>query len=312
MGGQKPHLLVTTKNNLGADTEIQYAPSTKFYLQDKAAGTPWATKLPFPVHVVERVTVRDKWRGTSFSSTYSYHHGYFDGAEREFRGFGRVEQVDAEDYGTFADANITSPYITQDRRLYQPPVKTVTWYHTGALLDGERILHQFQREYFPGWFEDLQPGQQVLGTFYERALPEPDLDAQSLTADERREALRACKGMPLRQEVYELDAGALVKGQRDAGQALLGDLACLPHPAGAAAGRQPPRGLPRHRERGDQLPLRARPARRDAHARPAHHPHAEPERRRVRQHPAGCHGRLPAVAGGAAERPTPARTGPRR
>ncbi|MFO0761897.1 MAG: toxin TcdB middle/N-terminal domain-containing protein [Byssovorax sp.] len=26
---------------------------------------------------------------------YSYHHGYFDGVEQEFRGFGRVEQRDA-------------------------------------------------------------------------------------------------------------------------------------------------------------------------------------------------------------------------
>ncbi|MFD7936578.1 SpvB/TcaC N-terminal domain-containing protein [Streptomyces sp. NPDC059755] len=213
MGGQKPHLLCSVKNNLGAETEIQYAPSTKFYLQDKAAGKPWATKLPFPVHVVERVTTRDQWRHTSFSSSYTYHHGYFDGPEREFRGFGRVEQVDVEDYGTFAASNISSPYITKDHRLYQPPVKTVTWYHTGALLEEDRILHQFQREYFPSWFEDLQPGQQVLGTFYEHALPDPDLDAQSLTADERREALRACRGVPLRQEVYELDMAALAQGQ---------------------------------------------------------------------------------------------------
>ncbi|MFF1566872.1 SpvB/TcaC N-terminal domain-containing protein [Streptomyces sp. NPDC058293] len=214
MGGQKPHLLVTTKNNLGAETEIQYAPSTKFYLQDKLAGTPWVTKLPFPVHVVERVTVRDKWRGTSFSSTYSHHHGYFDGPEREFRGFGRVEQVDVEDYGTFAASNASSPYASPDHRLYQPPVKTVTWYHTGASLDSERIIHPFEREYFPSWFEDLQPDQQVLGTFYERALPDPDLDAQSLTLDERREALRACKGVPLRQEIYELDVSALAEGRQ--------------------------------------------------------------------------------------------------
>src|SRR5262249_19531021 len=50
MGGQKPHLLVKTVNNLGAETTVQYAPSTKFYLQDKLAGKPWVTKLPFPVH----------------------------------------------------------------------------------------------------------------------------------------------------------------------------------------------------------------------------------------------------------------------
>ena len=52
MCGQKPHLLVRTDNNLGAETRITYASSTEFYLADKAAGTPWVTRLPFPVHVV--------------------------------------------------------------------------------------------------------------------------------------------------------------------------------------------------------------------------------------------------------------------
>ena len=27
-----------------------------------------------------------------------YHHGYFDGVEREFRGFGLVEQLDTEEH----------------------------------------------------------------------------------------------------------------------------------------------------------------------------------------------------------------------
>ncbi len=200
------------KNNLGAETTVEYAPSTRFYLLDKQAGKPWITKLPFPVHCVEKVTVYDKWRNTIFSTAYSYHHGYFDGPEREFRGFGRVEQVDVEDYGTFAAGNVSSPYITDDQTLYQPPVKTVTWYHTGVFLDRERILSHYQDEYFPNWFEHEKPGQQILGTFQEHALPEPDLDALDLTADEWREALRACKGMMLRQEVYELDVDALASG----------------------------------------------------------------------------------------------------
>ena len=55
MGGRKPHLLVRSANNMGAETVVQYAQSTKFYLADKLAGKPWITKLPFPVHVVERV-----------------------------------------------------------------------------------------------------------------------------------------------------------------------------------------------------------------------------------------------------------------
>ena len=44
--------------------------------------------------------------------------------------------------------------------------------------------------------------------FREKPLPEPELP-DSLSADEWREALRACKGMMLRQEIYELDVDGL-------------------------------------------------------------------------------------------------------
>ncbi len=201
MGRQKPHLLIEVNNNLGATTEIQYAASTKFYLADKAAGTPWITKLPFPVHVVEQVSVEESWRETCFITRYSYHHGYFDGHEREFRGFGRVEQVDTEYYGEFTAGNTASPYITDDHQLYQPPIKTITWFHTGAFLDRKRILSQFQQEYFQS------------SHFTENTLPEPDLAAQDLSVDEWREALRACKGMMLRQEIFELDVDALERSE---------------------------------------------------------------------------------------------------
>ncbi|MES2825377.1 MAG: SpvB/TcaC N-terminal domain-containing protein [Pseudomonadota bacterium] len=201
MGGVKPHLLIGSRNNLGGSTEIEYTSSTHYYLADKAAGTPWITRLPFPVQCVSRVTQRDAWRGTAFSSTYSYHHGHFDGDEREFRGFGRVEQLDIEDYGRFAEGNPASPWITHDQRLFQPPIKSVTWYHTGVVIDRHNILAQFKREYFPARYS--------LGDeFQERELPEPELDP-TLTSAERAEALRACKGMVLRQEVYELDIEGL-------------------------------------------------------------------------------------------------------
>jgi RHS repeat-associated protein len=205
MGSQNPRLLISTKDNLGMETHVEYAPSTKFYSQDKQAGKPWITKLPFPVHCVEKVTVKDRLRDTEFSTTYSYHHGHFDGTEREFRGFGCVVHLDAGSYGKFAQGNSASSYITDDKTLYQPPVKTVTWYHTGAFLDRERILHQFAHEYFEKGALERD--------FDEKVLPEPDLDTEDLTAEEWREALRACKGMMLRQEVYELDVHALELGE---------------------------------------------------------------------------------------------------
>ncbi len=211
MGGQKPHLLIKTNNNLGAESTIHYAPSTKFYLADKMAGKPWLTKLPFPVHVVERVVVTDLWRQTRFVTAYSYHHGYFDGHEREFRGFGRVDQIDVESYGTFAEGNTDSPYITDDRTLYQPPVKTSTWFHTGMVQNRRHILSQYKDEYFPNWLHNA--GQ---ASFTEHDLPEPDFHDHDLTTEEWREALRACKGMMLRQEVYELEVDALENGDERA------------------------------------------------------------------------------------------------
>lgn len=186
---QKPHLLTVTKNNIGGETRVQYAPSTRFYLADKANGKPWITRLPFPVHVVERVEVMDHISRNRFVSLYAYHHGYFDGEEREFRGFGMVEQFDTEAFEDFA-AGVRKFESGQETslELFQPPVTTRTWYHTGAFFDRDRILHQFREEYYRK----------------EQHLPEAVVP-QGLSADELRECLRALKGSPLRQEVYSFD-----------------------------------------------------------------------------------------------------------
>lgn len=209
MADGKPHLLTGIDNNLGGTSRIEYTPSTRFYIADRLAGTPWITRLPFPVQCVSKVTVQDQWRGTAFSTRYSYHHGYFDGVEREFRGFGRVDQVDVESFGAASASNAGSPWVTADHTLYQPPIRTITWYHTGAPLEGRDILGQLDSEYFsaryaqrlPNWTSDRS-------AFREKPLPDPELP-RDLCAAEWREALRACKGLALRQEVYELDVADL-------------------------------------------------------------------------------------------------------
>jgi RHS repeat-associated protein len=183
MGGQKPYLLVHTTNNMGAETEVQYAASTKFYLQDRLEGRPWVTKLPFPVHVIERVESRDLVSNTQLISTYCYRHGYYDGVEREYRGFAYVEQRDAEQVvGQFA----------------LPPVVTKTWFHNGAHLQERKLEAYFKdpanQEFFAG---DAQ------------AIFLPDSDPPpNLSVDETREAARALKGSILRQEIYADDGSA--------------------------------------------------------------------------------------------------------
>jgi RHS repeat-associated protein len=191
MGGQKPHLLIKTVNNLGAETVVQYAPSTKFYLQDKLAGQPWITKLPFPVHVVERVETYGRISRNRFVTRSSYHHGYFDGVEREFRGFGMVEQWDTEEIGTIGPGEVSSDSSNLDAASFVPPVHTKTWFHNGAYLDQDRISHLFIDEYYQG---DALAAQ----------LPDTVLP-NGLTLEEEREACRSLKGSILRQEIYADD-----------------------------------------------------------------------------------------------------------
>ena len=108
-------------NNLGAETVVQYAPSTKFYVADKLAGTPWLTRLPFPVHVVERVETYDYVSRNRFVTRYAYHHGYYDGVEREFRGFGRVDQWDTEEFATLSSSSDFPQADNQDPpRMFLP------------------------------------------------------------------------------------------------------------------------------------------------------------------------------------------------
>jgi RHS repeat-associated protein len=204
---EKAHLLTGVVNNLGAETRVRYAPSTKFYLADKAAGKPWITRLPFVVHVVEQVETYDYVGRNRCASHYTYHHGYFDGIEREFRGFGMVEQWDTE----------MSAALTGDSRFPEgenvnevsrvPPLHTKTWFHTGVYLGRDRVSQFFaglldthdRGEYYrePNWRDNDVEARK-------RLLEDTVLPAR-LTAAEQREACRALKGSMLRQEVYGED-----------------------------------------------------------------------------------------------------------
>ncbi|MCF7990934.1 MAG: toxin [Thiohalocapsa sp.] len=214
MGGQKPHLLIKASNNLGAETCVRYAPSTKFYLQDRRDGRPWITRLPFPVHVVEQVETLDHISHNRFVSRYAYHHGYFDGEEREFRGFGMVEQWDTEEIGALAggvpaDCTATPAEASNlDAASYVPPVHIKTWFHTGAYLDREHISRQHARDYHGAPTPDAAQYQANLDTFIADALLPDTLLPNGLSGDEERQACRALKGSMLRQEVYGKDGTA--------------------------------------------------------------------------------------------------------
>jgi hypothetical protein len=195
----KPYVLCGSNNGLGKVSTISYLSSTHFYLKDKKAGKPWITKLPFPVQCVSRVEIRETVTNTLFVTEYEYHHGYYDHLEGEFRGFGLVEQKDTEQYENFI-RNSSNNIV--DESLHQPPVLSKTWYHTGALLDRDVILSQFKNEYYQN------------PEFTEYHLPQARIETEDsylLTTQDLTEALRACKSMVLRQEIYGQDGSELEK-----------------------------------------------------------------------------------------------------
>lgn len=209
MNGQKPHIMVRYSNNMGKEVALEYTPSTKFYLEDKRAGKPWITKLHFPVHCISKTITEDKISGYRFVSEYKYHHGYFDHAEKEFRGFGMVEQTDSETFEHWKKGNASN--ITEEP-LHQEPVVIKTWNHTGAFLRKDKILNQFEEEY---WYKEYKRQFDIDITQKAEKLPDarielaPGIDKsvlENLSGQEWQEALRACKGMGLRTETFARDA----------------------------------------------------------------------------------------------------------
>ncbi|CAK7207849.1 hypothetical protein SEUCBS139899_010664 [Sporothrix eucalyptigena] len=122
MGSTKPHLLASYTNGMGCQVEVQYAPSTHFYLADEAELHPWETKLPFPVHCVSQFTTTDQVSGVSKVARYRYHDGFWDAQDREFRGFGMVEHYEEERF----------PTKGRDRFFTASSSLTKTWYSTGS------------------------------------------------------------------------------------------------------------------------------------------------------------------------------------
>jgi YD repeat-containing protein len=204
LGSVHPHLLVRVVNNLGAETEVSYAPSTRFYLADAAAGRPWLTRLPFPVQVVERVTTIDRVSPQPVRDPVRLPSRLFrrggagvprvrDGgavghraALGPGRGLGRLESG-------FAGAAGADPDLVPHRRVRRR----------------RGMSRQFEAEYWtePGLTGPQQQALLLADTPRPELLRRPDGTAvpHRPTGEELPEACRALKGRVLRQEIYAED-----------------------------------------------------------------------------------------------------------
>lgn len=201
-GATKPYLLNKMDNRMGAVTRVGYDSSITYYLKDQTSpDSRWQSTLPFPAQVVSSVEVIDQISKGKLTTCYSYHHGYWDGEEREFRGFGRVDQRDSESFEVYNNQSIDEnlSFRLVDEKFYCPATETRSWFHQGPIKqkDGNWVTSDYRQEYWKGdpskldWMDNLSDF------------------LKTLNPQNRRDALRTLRGSPLRSEMYALDKSPL-------------------------------------------------------------------------------------------------------
>ncbi|WP_236515343.1 toxin TcdB middle/N-terminal domain-containing protein [Sandaracinus amylolyticus] len=90
-----PHLLSRIENGVGMVQEIAYGTTLDQRLA--TGGETWAHPLPFAMNVVVRYDTWVTLTGLHEVQTYRYANGFYDGEERQLRGFAWVEQRLAPD-----------------------------------------------------------------------------------------------------------------------------------------------------------------------------------------------------------------------
>lgn len=128
-GTAHPNLLTRIENGIGKTILIEYRPSTEYAIADSKAGRTWKYSMPNPSNLISRFTMLDGL-GNEYVTELTYHDGYYDGVEKEFRGFGEAEQKEIGDE-------------------YQPTLVTRYTFDTGAVeesLKGKPLRVSFQTE----------------------------------------------------------------------------------------------------------------------------------------------------------------------
>lgn len=126
----KPWLLVASNNNMGCSASVVYRSSAQEWLDEKQQllkrkRLP-VSHLPFAVSVVVKQQQLDEITGNCLTQSFIWREGVYDSKDREFRGFGHLQQTDSESASGDDDVGFTEP------------VRVCTWFHTGLSRDPPR------------------------------------------------------------------------------------------------------------------------------------------------------------------------------
>ncbi len=100
--GKASDILSSIDNNTGGVTTVEYIPSTSYV----------NTFLPFVIQSVKSTTVNDNL-GHSYQTRYAYAGGFWNGAQREFRGFKVVKVADPD--GNYSETRFLQDDIYKGR-----------------------------------------------------------------------------------------------------------------------------------------------------------------------------------------------------
>ena len=149
IGGQKPGLLLAADNGIGLRSYVRYKPAVADQVAARDAGAPWTRVSPVRTWVVAAIVEdigldldRDDEPDRRVT-TFRYRDPYYDGLEKQFRGFGFVEKTawgDEVDPATGRPAPNPGPG--------HRTTVTRTGFHTGAPdgTDNDEYLDGFDVE----------------------------------------------------------------------------------------------------------------------------------------------------------------------
>ncbi|MCP4591242.1 MAG: hypothetical protein GY842_10880, partial [bacterium] len=114
-------LLRQIDNSMGMVARMEYRSSTDYMVDAKLDENPWKTPLPISTPVISKITTTDSFDTLGLEANTStqlieYRDGYYDGVEREFRGFAKVTDTTVGDE-------------------FHPSGVTETWMHVGRNLE---------------------------------------------------------------------------------------------------------------------------------------------------------------------------------
>ncbi len=125
----RPNLLTRIENGLGDVQLMTYGTSIAERARDEVALRPWTTKAPNPMVLVTRMERFVTLTGSESGGLkeivdYRYHDGFYDGLEKQFRGYAQVEQLlrsdrsrDAQEPGTIVrdfDVGQATPVLASE------------------------------------------------------------------------------------------------------------------------------------------------------------------------------------------------------